>query len=194
MPSWSIASIASRIARFIKGNSHRRTPPIRKRTSLQLVPLEERIVLGAVAPGSWWDDGYYQNGVRVGVTVSLHNLGSTWLEVTGSKGAVSVAPGTAPSGGGGGEDGEIEEGTPIGGGPGGGGSGPTPTSNNYSFEVFGALGSGSGDVTWSGAANSLSIQATGDVNSIGISGTVSVVAGYSIGNLSLAFRTYEAVV
>jgi hypothetical protein len=54
----------------------------------------------------------------------------------------------------------------------------------YSFEVWGSIGDGSGDVTWSGAADNLYVKATGDVGPIGIDGDLYVDAGWTVGNLS----------
>ena len=178
----SASSLFSRLARRLFTPRAPRRRPLRRRAQLELVQLEERIVLDAVGPGGWWDDGHYDSyGNRVGVTVSLHNWGSGWLEVSGGGGSVSVSPGAPPSGGG---PGEGEMTVPPEGGDDGSGGESEPPPPSYAFEVFGWAGDGSGDVTWSGSADSLYIRATGDVSSVSISGTVSIDAGYSVGNVS----------
>ncbi|MBU6294220.1 MAG: hypothetical protein KJS91_06005, partial [Planctomycetes bacterium] len=159
------------------------------RAQLNIEALEGRLVPAAVAPGAVWYDGYDDaQGQRLGVTVTLKNEGSTWLEVGGGGGAVTVAPGTPPSGSGGSSSSLSVELSPDGGNGTGGSS--VPVVPAYAFSVTGLQGDGSGDVTWSGAAESLYITATGDVSSLAISGDLFVRAGWTIGDLSA--RTVSA--
>ncbi|MCZ2342583.1 MAG: hypothetical protein LC104_12450 [Bacteroidales bacterium] len=176
-------------------------------TRLGLTQLEDRIVLDAVGPGEYWDDGQWINGYKTEVTVALRNWGPGWLEVTGSGGAVSVSPGSDPtasgpgmgygsgsgmgygsgygSGSGMGYGSGYGSGSGMGYGSGyGSGSGSGLGNAVYAFEVWGAIGDGSGDVTWSGEADNLYIQATGDVGAIAISGDLNINAGWTIGNLA----------
>jgi hypothetical protein len=183
----SIGSVLSNLTRKLLAPHLRRPRPIHKRPGLELLRLEDRIVPQAVGPGGYWDDGYFQNGYRVGMTVTLHNFGSGWLEVSGGSGSVSVSPGAPPppsDGDSGGSDIGATEPPPSSGSDSGGGDDPPPPSNSYAFEVGGLLGEGSGDVTWSGAADGLYIKATGDVSPVSISGDVSIQAGESIGDIS----------
>lgn len=153
------------------------------RSQLNIEMLEGRLVPAAVAPGALWDDGYYDaQGQKIGVTVSLKNEGSSWLEVGGGGGAVSVAPGSPPPASGGSYSSMTMESFPD-----GGTGSPSPTSPTfpfYAFSVVGMVGEGSGDVSWSGAAESLSIVASGDISSLSISGDLYVRANYTIGDLS----------
>jgi hypothetical protein len=167
MRRWSIPSLVSQLRQAFFSPWRRKPQPIILQR-LHAEPLEDRIVLDAVAPGSWWDDGYWQNGSKVGVTVTLQNLGGGWLEVSGGGGAVSVSPGAPPPPDPGGYGGEV----------------PPEEIAAFAFEVYGALGDGSGDVTWSGAADNLYIKATGDVSSVSIGGDLYVDAGWTIGDLS----------
>lgn len=66
----------------------------------------------------------------------------------------------------------------------GSGTGTQTVPTYYSFTVWGASGPGSGDVTWSGAADHLAINASGDVAPVTITGDLSVVAGWTIGPLA----------
>lgn len=140
-------------------------------SQLCIEALEQRLVLAVVAPGGWWDDGQDTPlGQRVGVTVSLTNSGSGWLTVTGGGGAVSVSPGAPPI-----SQNGMGEGIAL---------GPVvPLASSYMFSVYGLAGEGSGDVTWSGAADTLVVYATGDVADISIGGDLYVQAGWTIGNL-----------
>jgi hypothetical protein len=168
MRRWSISSLMSRTRRAAL-SSRRPVRPIVNRTRLWVEPLETRIVPDAVGPGADWDDGHWVNGVKVGVTVYLHNSGPGWLEVGGGGGAVSVSPGAPPT-----------PPDPY------GGEVPPPElpPPDFAFSVYGALGDGSGDVTWSGDADSLYIQATGDVSPVHIGGDLYVDAAWTIGNLA----------
>jgi hypothetical protein len=186
----TLGSILSNVKRKLFAPHHRRPRPIHKRPGLELLRLEDRIVPQGVAPGAYWDDGYFQNGIRVGMTVTLHNFGSGWLEVSGGGGSVSVSPGAPPpppDDSGGSDIAPTEPPLLSGSDSGGGDSGgddPPPPSNAYGFEVNGLLGAGSGDVTWSGAADGLYIKTTGDVSPVSISGDVSIQAGESIGDVA----------
>jgi len=69
-----------------------------KQPGLRLEAMEDRLVPDAVAPGTSWNDGYYdQYGNLVGVTVTLNNSGPGWLDVSGGGGSVSVTPGAPPT-------------------------------------------------------------------------------------------------
>ncbi|MGL4424089.1 MAG: hypothetical protein ACRCZF_25765, partial [Gemmataceae bacterium] len=119
-----------------------------QRSRLEMVVLEDRFVPAIVYPQSSWSDN---------TTVRLYNNGPGWLNVTGGSGSVSVSP---ASGGPVGAYSLSVSGISQSGSGSGSGSGgpPGPT--------------GSGDVTWSGAADGLYIEATGSVGSIGITGDV----------------------
>jgi len=154
-----LLTLRDRAVRLCRGPARRGAA---RRHGLALEGLEDWSVPAAVGPNEYWDDGYYDaNGYRVGVTVYVHNLGGTWLSVTGGSGAVSVGPGSPLSGG----TGQVLEGPslPLE-GP------PPPPPPHYAFTVPGALGPGSGDVTWSGEAENLYIQASDDVASVTIAG------------------------
>jgi hypothetical protein len=56
MTRWSMSGLLARVGKSLLTRRPRSPQPIR-RARLQIEPLEERIVLDAVAPGSWWDDG-----------------------------------------------------------------------------------------------------------------------------------------
>ncbi|HXG10998.1 MAG TPA: hypothetical protein VNK04_14660 [Gemmataceae bacterium] len=166
----SIRTIFASLSRKFLDFRPRRPRTVRRRARLEVVPLEERVVPTAVGPDQWWNDGYYNSqGQWVAGTVNLYNNGPGWLEVSGGGGSVAVSPG-APL------PWQDEDGNWY--------SGPEPHAGSYAFEVYGALGDGSGDVTWSGSASSLSIRASGDVNSISIEGDLYVHAGWTIGHLS----------
>ncbi len=61
---------------------------------------------------------------------------------------------------------------------------PTVSSANYAFQVYGSIGPGSGDVTWSGAADRLTIRATGDVDPVSIAGDVTIDADWTISDVT----------
>ena len=123
--------------------------------------LEDRLVPTALGPDSWWDDGHWENGYKTGVTVSVHNYGSGWIEVGGGSGTASVVPGEPPI---------IEDGD-------GGYIEPPPSTHHYNFQVY-------GNVNWGGAADSLGINASGSIGSVDISGDVTLNAGKSVSDVN----------
>jgi hypothetical protein len=139
-----------------------------------------------VAPQGWWQDGTWTETGSTSSTVVLYNTGPGWLEVTGGNGKVYVSPGAPPPppDGGGGDD---PIATPPDVPPGGDPPPPLPPTalpKNYAFTVTGYLGNGSGDVAWSGPADSVSINATGDVDSLSIAGDATIEAAWTVGNVS----------
>jgi hypothetical protein len=152
------------------------------RTQLNIEALEARLVPALVSPGAFWDDGSTNSyGVKSGVTVTLQNKGSTWLSVSGGSGTVAVAPGAPPSVAS--QPGlTISSETPM--DWANSSTMTTPVIPAYAFSVVGFQGDGSGDVSWSGAAESLYISATGDISDISIGGDVYVQSGWTVGDIT----------
>ena len=57
MRLWSIPTLVAAARRAALTPWGRKSRPAANRPRLELTPLEERVVLTAVAPNSYWDDG-----------------------------------------------------------------------------------------------------------------------------------------
>jgi hypothetical protein len=145
----------------------------RNRTRLTLLECEDRVVPALVAPGQSWDDAVRDKygEIITPATVSLYNYpgqNQGYLEVSGGGGTAIVSPGVPVAF----YDERTNTTYP-----------PPPSPPHYAFNVSGQNG-GKGHVIWNGDAVTLSIDATGNVAPVTITGDLQVSSGMSIGSLN----------